>query len=49
MKSIEESVLLAILDGEEEDAQKLIAQLLPGERQNLAKAASRLADLCKSK
>lgn len=48
MKSIEENALVAVLDDEEADAEKLIAQLLPGERARLAKAASRLAELCEA-
>lgn len=48
MKSIEENALVAILDDEEADAKKLIAQLLPGERARLAKAAGRLAELCEA-
>ena len=46
MKIIEESALAAVLDDEETDAKKLIAQMLPGERARLAEAASRLAVLC---
>lgn len=48
MKSIEESALVAVLDDEETEAEKLIAQLLPGERARLAKAAGRLAELCEA-
>jgi hypothetical protein len=49
MKSIEEKALVAALDDEETNAAELIAQLLPGERARLAKAARRLAELCEAK
>jgi hypothetical protein len=48
MKSIEENVLVAVLDAEEDNAKELLAQMLPGERVRLAKAASRLAGLCEA-
>lgn len=48
MKSIEENVLVAVLDDEEADAEKMIAQLLPGERTCLARADNRLAELCEA-
>jgi len=48
MKSIEENALVAVMDDEEPDAKELIAQLLPGERARLAKAAQRLAELCEA-
>lgn len=47
MKSMQEIALAALLDNREADAEKLIAQLLPGERKCLTKAAGRLAELCK--
>lgn len=39
---------MAVLDDEEAEAEKLIAQLLPDERARLAKAAARLAELCEA-
>jgi len=48
MKSIEENAVTAVLDDEEADAEKLIAQMLPGARARLAKAAGRLAELCEA-
>lgn len=48
MKRIKENALVAVLDDEEADAAELIAQLLPGERARLAKAACRLAKLCEA-
>jgi len=42
MKSIEEDAQVAVVDNEEADADKLIAQLLQSERARLAKTASRL-------
>lgn len=48
MKCIEENARVAVLDDEEADAEKLIAQILPGERARLAKAARRLAELCET-
>lgn len=48
MKSIEENAVMAVMDDEEPRAKELIAQLLPGERARLAKAARRLAELCET-
>jgi hypothetical protein len=48
MKTIEAKVLLAVIDGEEDEAARLLATLLPGERAALARAAGRLTVLCEA-
>ena len=45
LKTLEETVLLAILEGEDDEATKLLGQMLPGERQALRAAAIKLQRL----
>lgn len=45
MKSAEEAALVALLDEDEDEATRLIAEMLPNERQSLRAAALRLAVL----
>ena len=46
MKTIEEQLLIAVIDGDDAEAALLLSKLLPGERAALARAADRLAALC---
>lgn len=45
MKSAEESALVAVLDEDDDEAARLIAEMLPNERQSLRAAALKLAVL----
>jgi hypothetical protein len=46
MRTLEESILLAVLEGDDAKAKQLIGQLLPNERQALRSAAMQVEQLC---
>lgn len=46
MKTSEEAILLAVLDDDLREAVSLVRGVLPGEREALASAAARIAELC---
>lgn len=48
MKSIEEQILVAIMDGDMDEARRLLNDLTPAERQQLARAAKVMATVAKS-
>lgn len=45
MRTIEESILIAALDGDDVEAQRLIDQMLPNEKSTLRSAAMRIERL----
>ena len=44
---IESNAILAMQSGDLEEVRRLVSELLPGERRELANAATNLADLCR--
>ena len=48
MKTTEESALLAVLNDDEKEAEKLVATMLPGEKAALMRACTRLSMLCEA-
>jgi hypothetical protein len=45
MRSIEEAALVAMMDSDDDEARRLVAGMLPGEREALRDAALRLGAL----
>ena len=45
---LESEALLAVIRGEEEEAERLVAQMLPNERRELAQACNVLNDLARN-
>lgn len=45
MKSLEEAILVALMDGEDDEAERLVNKMLPSERDSLRAVAIKLEHL----